>query len=111
MANWIVNYVNFKDVDDFSKATSYLDSRTNNGEFDRSCFDMDYKVDKNQVEFVSHWQANFELPIELGCELKIDIKYDYFNTATYESGTIYLEKGEPIIFRFWDETGKESKSE
>ena len=102
MANWIVNYVNFRDVDDFSKATSYLDSKTNKGELGSSCFDKVYKAHKNQVEFVSKWQENLELAVELGVELNVDIKYDYFNTATYDSGTLYFEKGELIILRYWD---------
>ena len=111
MANWIVNYVNLKDIDDFSKVTSYLDVRINFEDLDGTCFDIIYNVHKKQVEFVSKWRPNLELTIELSANLKIDFKYDYYNTVTYEYGTLYLEKGEPIIRRFWDGDGKEIKSE
>ena len=96
MANWIINYLEFEEAESF---IGLLTEGENQGS-SKWCFDVAGKG--NNIEFVSHWEPNLFLVMELSYKLEKSILYEYFDTSTYYSGTYQIVNGEIISQKHWD---------
>ena len=97
MANWVVNYLEFEGTESVIK--ELLEVEENQG-FSKWCFDVAGKG--NKMEFVSHWQPNLFLVMEISHKFEKSIVYHYFDTANYESGEYLIENGKIISQKHWD---------
>ena len=104
MANWVINYLEFEDAESFIG----LLEEGENHEFSTWCFDVAGKG--NKIEFVSHWQPNLFLVMEISHKFEKSIVYGYFDTAIYCSGEYLIVNGVIISQKHWDGADEEVDS-
>lgn len=105
MANWVINYLEFEGVERVIK--ELLEDEENQG-FSKWCFDV--AGEGNKMEFVSHWQPNLFLVMEISHKFEKSIVYGYFDTAIYCSGEYQIVNGKIISQKHWDTAEEEVDS-
>ena len=95
MSNWVINYFEFEGAGNLD-----LFNGEENPEFSAACFDVVHK-DENILEFVSHWEPNLPLALEVSYKMGNSIKYSYNDTARYCSGQYQIDNGVIISQQHW----------